>query len=425
MENVYQKFDDDVQSKGLNVERRRSDLDKCDADEASSAIGALTIAEEELKKAKEVKNNLFETPYFCHIEVKPEGEDTVDHYFCSENTFLKGAIDIKNNGTLFPFKKDRNRPISSALLDCYYNSRRTGEYKSNGKTYKFSIELICRDDIKFRKLLSVFQEYPIELIDEKDQPSIDDFLEKKLQENRENPIFRNIIKTLQGEQFKIVETNTTENFVVQGCAGSGKSQCLIHRLYYLRDELSDNGWEKVVLITPTTLFNNYSADLMRKYNLTNIKNFSITTFYKFLLEEYDNRFKNRQYRFEFSEEYLPDEYLKKVYSAENIQKINNEIESAISIYVRDATSALGLKEPLRINDNLIENLKKKLDETIDIFDKKSRVLNNDSQYTAIKLLYDKCKNEKEQLDKACEKLLSNEDAIEKKKQEIENLTKQL
>ena len=45
---------------------------------------------------------------------------------------------------------------------------------------------------------------------------------------------------------------------------------------------------------------------------------SIASLYREMLERIDGRFKNRQYRFELSEEYLPDQYLHQVYTRENI-----------------------------------------------------------------------------------------------------------
>ena len=77
----------------------------------------------------------------------------------------------------------------------------------------------------------------------------DEMLVELLDENRDDPILKNIISTLQQQQFTIIEADTNQSFIVQGCAGSGKSQCIFHRLFFLRDELSDKGWDKVVLIT--------------------------------------------------------------------------------------------------------------------------------------------------------------------------------
>ena len=101
-----------------------------------------------------------------------------------------------------------------------------------------------------------------------------------------------------------------------------------------------DSWEQVLLITPTQLFRNYSAPLMQRYRLNDIHNTSLSGFYIELLNHYDNRFKSRQYKIELSEEYLPDKYLKMVYSPEYMEKIYLEIETAIRQHILDAVRLL-------------------------------------------------------------------------------------
>lgn len=135
-------------------------------------------------------------------------------------------------------------------------------------------------------------------------------------------------------------------------------------MFFLRDILQDAGWDKVLLITPSQLFRDYSSDLIRRYNLETVKNMSLASFYKQLLESFDRRFLGRQYVFEFTEEYLPDEYLKKIYSPEQISNIDSEIDNAIKKYVADACKLLEIKLPKEININFIKLLRDKLSATI-------------------------------------------------------------
>lgn len=66
-----------------------------------------------------------------------------------------------------------------------------------------------------------------------------------------------IISSIQSEQNQIIRKNPSANFVVQGCAGSGKTQILIHRLAYLQGRKLLDGVEPVYILTPNRQFNDY------------------------------------------------------------------------------------------------------------------------------------------------------------------------
>ena len=232
-----------------------------------------------------------------------EGESDAEQYFLSDCESLEEMVHIGDNGYLIPFKQDNKRPISKALFHCYQAKKGDPiSYKrSNGDDFSLVPRLICDVEIEKRILLNVIQLYPAP--DEgKFRVTADEMLESRLQETRDNPIFRNIISTLQLKQFEIIGTDVNENFVVQGCAGSGKSQCLLHRLFFLKDELSQEGWSKVLLLTPTKLFREYSAALMKRYQLSDVYNCSLADLYRNLLSAYDDRFKDRQYIYQLTEE---------------------------------------------------------------------------------------------------------------------------
>lgn len=68
---------------------------------------------------------------------------------------------------------------------------------------------------------------------------------------------------------------------------------------------------------------------MKRYQLSDVYNCSLADLYRNLLSAYDDRFKDRQYIYQLTEEYLPDGYLFAVYAEENVQRIENEIDKAI------------------------------------------------------------------------------------------------
>jgi len=321
---------------------------------------------------------IYYRPYFAHIELKEKGFEESEHFYLSDSESLEQVMDIGKNGYLVPFKQDRERPITTALFHCYQaKNSKPVKYVTQSDEIVFLPQMICDDEIWNRELRNVMQLFP-----EQDGLSVDadELLEQLLQENRSNPTLRNIIATLQQQQFRIIETDVQRSFVVQGCAGSGKSQCLFHRLFFLRDILSEEGWEHVLLLTPTQLFRNYSADLIKRYQLSSINDCSIANLYQSLLNIYDARFRNRQYQFELSEEYLPDSYLKVVYSEETIRKIDSEIEKAIGNYVAAGCSALGILVLKKYDIDAISQLVKQLDIAIEAFKDREIVLQENPEY---------------------------------------------
>ena len=334
---------------------------------------------EKLWKRQQLTKHLYDHPYFAHLEAEIEDGEESEHFYLSDNENLNELILIGDSGYLIPFRRDKERPIFAALYQCYTAANgEPVEYKSpKGEAVVCAPLLICNDDVCKRELRNVTSIYPeTDLL----LTNIDELLQKKLEENRKDAELKNIIQTLQRQQFKIINTDTDISFVVQGCAGSGKSQCLLHRLFYLRGELSDNKWDRVLVLTPTQLFRNYSADLMRRFQLSDIHDCSVAELYRELLCDYDSRFKDRQYEFELSEEYLPDEYLQIVYNPETMKEIETEITSAIVGYVQDACNALQVPVPEQITQEVLEGLQQQLNTQIETAHFIEARLREDAEY---------------------------------------------
>lgn len=331
---------------------------------AFMSYSAFSTSQQEWHEVEGLIGRLYSKPYFSHISALLNG--STEEYFLSDNEYLEKLMLIGDNGFLLPFKQDPDRPFLSQIFHCY--QARNGEEFTDKTGDTIKPTLICDDEINNGELINVTLIYSDhaetqEIIDS------DELLAKKLEENRGNPSLTNIISTLQLNQFEIIQDDVSSDFAVQGCAGSGKSQILLHRLFFLRDMLSESNWERVLLITPTELFRSYSSELVRRYSLSSIKNTSIAELYKSFLEAYDPNFKHRQYRFELTEEYLPDDYLHEIYDDDCIYRIDNEIKKAIKKYIDDACTLLGCDMEETFTTEYIKELTEKLDEKIEELDK--------------------------------------------------------
>ena len=357
--------------------------------------------------------NIYEKPYFAHLELKLSDNTKSEHYFLSGSS-LDEALSINENEVLVPFRKSTKQPMWEQLFRCYHakNGQRQSFEQGDGKQVVFFPAKICDDEIKSRKLVSATQLFPVPSVEFRTLIEADELLEQRLKENRSDPKLQNIIATLQQEQFEIIASDSADSFVVQGCAGSGKSQCLLHRLFYLRGELSDGGWEHVLLITPTKLFRLFSSDLMQRYQISNVANCSISELYQALLLRYDARFRNRQYHFELSEEYLPDEYLQKVYSEETIKTIEAKISQSIQGYIATACQTLDIPVPETVTAKTVQSLLGKLDEEISVANSKDTSLLQDPEYAKKRADYETLQKQMDSLQKSLDRQNSEAESMD-------------
>lgn len=388
-EEVYSFIDHTLTENWKMVDKAKEYVDSgaFDDHDAFTAHNALADASRNNAEAKKQFLSIFPSPYFAHMAITDE-DGKVLQIMLSDSADLDQVISIGSNKQIVPFKQSAERPMLSMLFHQYQvcklepftvpvtDKKRGAAYKS-----RFNVELIRNVDIQRRHITDIRQLAP-ELNEEDGIQGVDELLAHRLDENRGNAKLRNIIATLQREQFDIIRTDIAADFVVQGCAGSGKTQCLIHRLFFLRDVLGDMGWDKVLLITPTQLFRNYSMELIRRYHLENIANCSLAFFYCTLLNAFDSRFKNRQYSFELTEEYLPDRYLRRVYAPEQIVRIETEIRQAILNHVREGCKLLDIACPEgRMTTESISGIVQQIEEKIAQFDQRTQEFSKNAEYT--------------------------------------------
>lgn len=386
-EKIYSSFETDVKDLFQKEKNAEDYYDSGNYEDQDSfiAAGSMWRVRKKRQAKEQLIKALYDKPYFAHIRINLENDGDYFDCFLSDNENLDRVITVLNepNMHIIPFKLDKERPISTAAFHCYQaktDEKILATVQNRGIKVIYHPKLIRDVEVYRRQINNIVTFLPQESAET--QIEADELLAQKLDENRNNVKLRNVIATLQWQQFDIIRTGIDTSFIVQGCAGSGKTQCLIHRLFYLRDYLEDSGWDKVLLITPTQLFRNYSSELMHRYHLETVANVSLAAFYKRLLDSFDKNFSERQYLFELTEEYLPDEYLRKVYSPDQIGKIDSEIDRAIQNYVADVCRLTGEEMPLvsAIDINFVNSLKDKLDGLIVQFDETEEFLSKDEEY---------------------------------------------
>lgn len=148
----------------------------------------------------------------------------------------------------------------------------------------------------------------------------DPFLISVLERNRNRKQLGNIIETIQSNQYSIIKTAPTENFIVQGCAGSGKTMVLLHRLSYIIYNFQLNV-KDLFIVTPNESFNKHIEPLIKELGLDNVFCKTKNEYYRHLLSKYNVDTFNLSINDEIHEG------VKKLYDNENLNNIQKQTKA--------------------------------------------------------------------------------------------------
>lgn len=185
--------------------------------------------------------------------------------------------------------------------------------------------------------------------------TVDEFLLEVLKEKRDSDELTDIIYTIQSNQNKIIRTNKSENFIVQGCAGSGKTMILLHRMSYLKFNNMLPSYDKIKIITPNRLFSEFISNLSNDLDISEIEQITISNYYFKL----NNRYLEMYNKFDSIKEYIKNkkEKYKRKFLAEKMIDENELLKDIVN----DLYSEELFKYIKEIYDKLIMEEIKKVD----------------------------------------------------------------
>lgn len=203
-------------------------------------------------------------PYFARIDFKDEKEFESMCYIGKV-----GVTDFDQNIVTV----DWRAPIASLYYDS--NLGKTS-YKAPEGIINGTLSLKRQYDIESGKLIS---------FNDVDTVANDEILRPYLSVNADNRL-KNIVSSIQSEQNEVIRKDLTDNIIVQGVAGSGKTTVALHRIAYLaynyRNKIKSNQY---MIIGPNKFFIKYISSVLPDLDVTDVPQLTYEEFTKDYLGE--------------------------------------------------------------------------------------------------------------------------------------------
>lgn len=172
----------------------------------------------------------------------------------------------------------------------------------------------------------------------------DEFLQELL-ERRSSPEFKNIVFSIQKKQGEIIQAPYNRNLVVQGCAGSGKSMIMLHRIpILLYDNPNSLSRTNVYVITPSPMYIQLAEKMRYELEISDINMGTIEQYYDYCIDKYPG-LKSQDYgRINYGSKISreTEEYIFSAQCIEDIQNYFNELCRNAAVPLERAYSVLSI-----------------------------------------------------------------------------------
>ena len=256
--------------------------------------------------------NIKKRPYYARMDTK-SGSETITAYIGEE---------AYNS-------KDSSCSICSVWSEVgrRYREKRRSSFTYNGIAY--AIQLRRNIDIKDSELIEVYDEFNV-TSDATKENITDLYLLKILEEKKGEKNITNIIRSIQLNQNAIIEYDFQKNLIVQGCAGSGKTMILLHRLANMKFNNPNMDYKRVKIITPNNNFNIFIDNLSKNLHIEEIPKMTIGKYWIDVISRYRiaHTVKNDDFPYRL-EDLLTDDFSKEVREIIYSNKFANQLKEAV------------------------------------------------------------------------------------------------
>ncbi len=271
------------------------------------------LAEITLEEGKiEQFRPFFEEAYFARMDLIDDKEGYNSYYIGK-----KGDVHLEI--------LDWRTPVARR-----YYQKSCSTFTFNEYEYKTVLRRALRT--KSGKLLDYKNEYlslkdylsPEEIADRDEENVFDPFLREIIRTRKEESAVRDIIETIQEKQYEMITLPADVNFVLQGCAGSGKTMVMLHRLSYLMYNHEDIKPRDVLILTPSNSFNAFIDELAEILDLERVRT---VTVYEYFLQVLRNEKIELADKIDLTQR-ESEEYLAYVYSEKFVKDVTKRLDKA-------------------------------------------------------------------------------------------------
>ncbi len=255
------------------AEIARLEKEEWDNPESYRKVKNLLAEIEKENEKVETYHPFFDEPYFARMDLIDNKEGYNSYYIGKKGDIKLEILDWRTPVARRYYQKS----CSTFTFNEYeYKTilRRAIRTKS-GKVLDFKNEYLSLKDYLSAE----------EIADRDEENVLDPFLREIIKTRKEETSVRDIIETIQEKQYEIITRPEKGNFVLQGCAGSGKTMVMLHRLSYLMYNNEDIKPRDVLIITPSNSFNAFIDELAEILELERVKT---TTAYEYFLQVLKN-----------------------------------------------------------------------------------------------------------------------------------------
>ena len=200
-------------------------------------------------------------PYSYRVDISLDGT-TETYYIGAADIYLNGKRQVISANSDFGHDLINYQTIKIQKGGKEYNIKLSRQFEINDALLYGYVNLRTDEDIIFKSGIT------------------DPFLVRVLNMRKRQHNLTDIFVTIQENQNRIVNTPFSRNIIVQGCAGSGKTMVLLHRLSSLNYKEKGFDFSKDALIlTPNDQFTLHIKGLADELQIGNIHRVSVEQYY--------------------------------------------------------------------------------------------------------------------------------------------------
>lgn len=245
----------------LDVEK--IDLEKLYKEFLGSRDELWSIADRKKIHISNLKTSL-EKPYFARIDFTSEEDGKTSTVYIGKNSVMKDTDIIVT---------DWRAPISSLYYDAEVGKC---SFEAPSGTITGDMHLKRQYEIENGELIDYFD---VDLV------SNDSLLQKYLNSNNDARL-KSIVSTIQKEQNDVIRKSLSDNLIIQGVAGSGKTTVALHRIAYLvYNYLNSIKQNQYLVIGPNPVFLKYIKSVLPELDVSGVEQCTFEQFAKLYINE--------------------------------------------------------------------------------------------------------------------------------------------